>query len=201
MNPMNPCLVRIWYLLILIALAGVCMLSSGISVLPESTQSSINSQTGHVYTAQEQKENYNKLLLNSLGFKLVVLGSILTVGSLATIGIGYVFRRTWYSQVLVHPQPFVVHVAELVPQPVALSAALPATLPATESVPLATDGSAAKAATETVGMPTAESGPISPLMKHLPSTTHEPLPRVVPKHPETWNELRLEHLQGHTSAV
>ena len=183
---MSCCNQHILYLLLLLSiLAGVCTLLTGVSALPDTNQPSINPQTNQLYTAQEIKENYTRLLLASTGFKLIVLGSILVISSLSILGIGYVLRRKCSSTSMVYPQPSsfprdsILEVTSV--EPIVGSAALAAT------------GSAAKAADMSV--------PISPLLRHLPSTTHEPQPILVPKHPATWNELKLTHLQGHTTSI
>jgi len=178
---MNCCNQRILYLLVLFALAGVCILLTGVSALPDTNQPSINPQTNQLYTAQELKENYNRLLLASTGFKCIVLGSILVVSSLSILGIGYVLRRKCSPNSIVHPLP------SSFPQDSILE------VTSVEPIVKSATGSAAKAADESV--------PISPLLKHLPSTTHGQPPTVVPKHPETWNELKLEHLQGRTTSI
>jgi len=205
---MSRCIQCILYLLLALALIGGFILLTGVGTLPSTNQGTIDPQTGFIYTLEQQNDNYRKILFASAPFKLVIVGSILAVVSLSTIAVIYLIRKRCYSESIIFPelspsrenpmvdqQPF-----EPVPVTVAVSTQ-PVALATTGSAALAAHMSDALATNEVVGQATTESVPISPLMKHLPSTIHEPPSRAAPKHPVTWNELRLEHLQGHTTSV
>jgi len=193
---MSRCIQYIVYLLLALALSGGFILLTGIGTLPSTNQGTIDPQTGFVYTLEEQNENYRKVLFGSTPFKLVIVGSIITVVSLSTIGVIYLIRKRCYSESIIFPElsPYtgnpMVNQEPFEPAPVSITVGIPTTVSVI-----------AKGTTEAVGMPTAESVPISPLMRHLASTTYVQPPTVVPKPPETWNELKLMHLQGHTTSI
>jgi len=166
---MSRCIQYLLYLLLVLLTIGLCIVFAGIGTLPDTSQYTINPQTGFPYTTQEMKDHYRQSIVSSVAFKLIILGSIISIVSLSTIGVIYIIRKRCYSESIIFPElsPSVVDQQSIEPVPVSV----------------------------------AVSEPISPLMRHLPSTTHAPQSIVVPKHPVTWNELKLEHLQGHTTLV
>jgi len=170
----------------LVLLGGFITILVGTGLLPQQT-TQVSSQTT---TPEQQKQVYSQLILSSNGFKLIIIGASLFGGSIVLLIIYYIYNSLYPSPGYIYPEFQINAMVYTSEMPRSDATAIPIASTAT-SVP----------ATFHSIEPISGLEPINLQPTRLPSTTDEQPVTFCPKPPQTWNELKLMHLQGRTTLV